>query len=284
MVRIISDSSTLYSIEEGKQKNVDIVPLSVTIAGQTYLENEEIDAEELVNLIKEGNIPSSSQPAVGRVIDLYNKYDKEEIINITMADGLSGTYNSACMAKKLCDNESHNHNIEVINSKTLCAPLKYIVDTATKLAEMGQSKNEIIDAVNSLIETSKSFLIPNDFDYLVRGGRLSSIAGKIAGVMKIFPIITLSEDCKSLVKFSVKRTLKKSIEKICSELKECGVDNSYKIFISHGLAEESAIMAENIVREHFSHVEIEIYKLSPVLITQGGPGCLAVQTIKKYNK
>ena len=282
MVRIISDSSTLYSIEEGKKKNIDILPLSVTIDGQTYLEYEEINGEEFIKHINEGHVPSSSQPAVGTVIEVYDKYQNDEIINITIADGLSGTYNSACMAKNLCENNSDN--IEVINSKTLCASLRYIVETAAQLADMGKSKNEIINEINSIIDTSKSFLIPNDFDYLVRGGRLSSIAGKIAGVMKLFPIITLSEDCKSLVKFSVKRTLKKSIEKICCELKESGVDNTYKIFISHGLSEESAIMAEKVVREHFSDIEIEIFELSPVLMTQGGPGGLAIQSIKKYNK
>lgn len=280
MVRIVSDSSTLYSIEEGRKKNIDIAPLSVTIDGRTYVENEEINTEKFIDIINEGHIPSSSQPAVGTVIDLYNKYPDDEIINITMADGLSGTYNSACMAKNLCDN---SEKIEVINSKTLCAPQRYLVDTAAKLAEMGKSKDEIVNTINSLMETSKSFLIPNDFDYLVRGGRLSSIAGKIAGVMKLFPIITLSDDSKSLVKLSVKRTLKKSIEKICSELQESGVDGNYKIFIIHGEAEDLAMAAKEIVCEKFPDAEIEIFKIGPALVTHGGPRCLGIQTIKIHN-
>ena len=74
MVRIISDSSTLYSIEEGRKNGIDIVPLSVTIDGNTYKENEEIDSEKFVQIIKKGNLPVSSQPAVGEVIELYNKY------------------------------------------------------------------------------------------------------------------------------------------------------------------------------------------------------------------
>lgn len=279
MIRIISDSSTLYSIEEGRKNNIDIVPLAVTINGNTYLENEEISSDEFIKMIKKGGIPVSSQPAVGDVIDLYNKYPDDEIINITMADGLSGTYSSACMAKNLCEN---NDRIEVVNSKTLCVPQRYIVDIAVKLAKEGKNKNEILEVIESLIKTSKSFLIPNDFEYLVRGGRLSSLAGKIAGAIKLVPVVTLGDDSKSLVKFTTKRTFKKSLEKICDSLIEDGVDSSYKIFISHGGIEDLAIMAKEIIYEKISNIEIETYKLGPVFITQGGPGCIAIQSIKKY--
>ena len=279
MIKIVTDSSTLYRVDEANKRNIDIAPLSVTIDGKTYLENEEINSEEFIEIINKGHVPVSSQPSVGNVIDIYNKYPEDEIINITIADGLSGTYSSACMAKNLCD---HSERIEVINSKTLCATQRYIVDTAVKLVQMGKSKTEIVDEVNKLIETSKSFLIPNDFDYLVRGGRLSSLAGKIAGVMKLFPIVTLAEDSKSLVKFSTKRTLKKAIEKICDELIENGVDSTYKIFISHGCAEELAQTAKNIINEKIPGVETETYKLGPAFITQGGPNCVAIQSIEKY--
>lgn len=279
MVRIISDSSTLYSIEEGRKNGIDIVPLSVTIDGNTYKENEEIDSEKFVEIIKKGNLPVSSQPAVGEVIELYNKYKDDEIINITMADGLSGTYGSACMAKNLSE---ESERIEVINSKTLCVPQRYLVDTAAQLSREGKSQKEIIDVIEKLITTSRSFLIPKDFDYLVRGGRLSSLAGKIAGAIKLVPVVTLSEDSRTLVKFTTKRTFKKALEKICDTLIEDGIDSSYKIFISHGENEEDAIAAKKIICEKISNIEIEIYKLGPVFITQGGPGCIAVQSIKKY--
>ena len=246
MVRIISDSSTLYSIEEGRKNGIDIVPLSVTIDGNTYKENEEIDSEKFVEIIKKGNLPVSSQPAVGEVIELYNKYKDDEIINITMADGLSGTYGSACMAKNLSE---ESERIEVINSKTLCVPQRYLVDTAAQLSREGKSQKEIIE---KLITTSRSFLIPKDFDYLVRGGRLSSLAGKIAGAIKLVPVVTLSEDSRTLVKFTTKRTFKKALEKICDTLIEDGIDSSYKIFISHGENEEDAIAAKKIICENIN--------------------------------
>ena len=280
MIRIVSDSSTLYSIEGAKKNNIDIAPLSVTINNVTYKEYEEIDTEEFIDIINEGHVPISSQPAIGEVVDIYNKYPNDEIINISMADGLSGTYSSACTAKDLAENPE---NIEVINSKTLCGPHRYIVDVAIKLVETDKSKEEILKEINDMIETSRSYLIPNDFDYLVRGGRLSSLVGRISSAIKLVPVVTLSEDRTRLVKFTTKRSFPKAIEKICGELISYGVDSNYKIYVSHACKEELADRAKNIILNNINNADIEIKKLGPVFTTQGGPGCIAIQVIRKHD-
>lgn len=279
MVRIVSDSSTLYSVEEASKNNLDISTLSVTIDGKTYKELEEINTEEFVEIINQGHIPTSSQPAIGDVVEIYNKYPNDEIINIAMTDGLSGTYNSACMAKEMVD---HKDSITVINSKTLCGPHRYMVDVAIKLAELGKTKSEIINVVESLIETVKSFLIPNDFKYLVRGGRLSSLAGNIGEIIKLVPVMTQSEDGKRIKKFTTKRTFQRAIDAICEHFKEIGINEKYKVFISHACNEVQALHAKDIINKHIQNLEIELKPLTPVFTTQGGPGCIAIQIIKKY--
>lgn len=279
MIRIVTDSLTLYSVSQGKTKGINIAPLSVTIDNRTYKEFEEIQSKEFVEIIKEGHLPMSSQPSIGDVLEIYNSYPDDEIINITMADGLSGTYNSACMAAQMLDNPER---VSVINSKTLCGPHRYIIDIVVKLVEMNKTRLEIVDIVNEMIENSKSFLIPNDFDYLVRGGRLSPLVGKVGKVMKLVPVMTLTEDCKKLTKFATKRTFSKGIEAICKSFIESGVDERYKIYITHGCAEELANNAKKIILDNIPNADVELFELSPVFITQGGPGCLAIQMIKKY--
>ncbi|WP_288221957.1 DegV family protein [uncultured Clostridium sp.] len=278
MIKIISDSSTLYSIKEGQANKVDISPLVVTINDRTYMEYEEICSEEFIDLINKGHVPKSSQPPIGQVIDLYSKYPEDEIINISMADGLSGTYSSACMAKNM---DSNPDRIEVINSRTLCGPQRYLVDLAVKLVDNGYSKDEIIKEIEKYIETSESFLIPHDFDFLVRGGRISSLVGKIGSAIKLVPVMALSDDSKSLTKFTAKRTFKKAIKKITEHLIENNIDSKYKIYVSHALNLELATEAKNIILEEMD-VEVEIKELGPAFITQGGPGCVAIQSIKKH--
>lgn len=279
MIRIVSDSSTLYSIAEGREKNIEILPLSITINNKTYREFEDINTEEFIDIIHKGYIPSSSQPAIGLVLDTYNKYPEDEIINICMADGLSGTYNSACIAKNM---DKNPERIEVINSKTLCGPHRYLVELAVKLVESGQTKENIVKIINESLENSESFLIPHDFDFLVRGGRISSLVGKIGSAIKLVPVMTLSEDKKSLVKFTTKRTFKKAVKKICESLLDKNINSDYKIYISHACQEDLALEAKNIILEHIEEADIDIKLLSPAFTTQGGPGCIAIQVIKKY--
>ena len=244
MIKIVADSSSLYSKNEGAEKGVIIAPLAVTINGNTYKEFEDIRTKEFIDIISEGHIPASSQPSIGEVLDIYDKYPDDEIINISMADGLSGTYNSACVAKGMAANPER---IEVINSKTLCGPHRYLVNLAIELVNQGKTKQEIVDEINKTLEDTQSFLIPHDFDFLVRGGRVSSIVGKIGSAIKLVPVMKLAENKQSLVKFTTKRTFKKAIAKIVEEMLECGVDSNCKIYISHACIESLAEEAKNII-------------------------------------
>ena len=280
MIRIISDSSSLYSEKKGQEKNITIASLTVHINGKNYREYEDIETEEFIKIINEGHMPTSSQPSIGHVVDIYNQYKEDEIINISMADGLSGTYNSACVARGMAENPERIH---VINSETLCGPQKYLVDLAVTLVEEGKECKEIVDEINKALKESKSYLIPHDFDYLVRGGRISSIVGKIGSAIKLVPVMTMSEDKKSLVKFTTKRTYKKAVQKIIEQMTEDGINSEHKLYIYHACNEDGAEEIKKIILSAIPDADIEVGLLGPAFTTQGGPGCISIQHIKKHD-
>lgn len=280
MIRIISDSSSLYSEKKGQEKNITIASLTVHINGKSYREYEDIETEEFINIINEGHMPTSSQPSIGHVVDMYNQYEEDEIINISMADGLSGTYNSACVARGMAENPERIH---VINSETLCGPQKYLVDLAAALVEEGKECKEIVDEINKALKESKSYLIPHDFDYLVRGGRISSIVGKIGSAIKLVPVMTMSDDKKSLVKFTTKRTYKKAVQKIIEQMTEDGISSEHKLYIYHACNEDGAEEIKKIILSTIPDADIEVGLLGPAFTTQGGPGCISIQHIKKHD-
>ena len=280
MIRIISDSSSLYSEKKGQEKNITIASLTVHINGKNYREYEDIETEEFINIINEGHIPTSSQPSIGHVVDMYNQYEEDEIINISMADGLSGTYNSACVARGMAENPERIH---VINSETLCGPQKYLVDLAAALVEEGKECKEIVDEINKALKESKSYLIPHDFDYLVRGGRISSIVGKIGSAIKLVPVMTMSDDKKSLVKFTTKRTYKKAVQKIIEQMTKDGINSEHKLYIYHACNEDGAEEIKKIILSAIPDADIEVGLLGPAFTTQGGPGCISIQHIKKHD-
>ncbi|MBQ4343790.1 MAG: DegV family protein [Erysipelotrichaceae bacterium] len=276
-MKLITDTSTLFTPEEGKQLGITVLPLSVTINGKTYVEYIDIQPDEFVKIVRDGHVPASSQPAVGEVLEVFESSD-EEMIVVSMADGLSGTYQSAVGAKNSVENSDHIH---VINSKTLCGPHRYMIKKAMKMKNEGASVQEILDEMMHLSESHLSFLIPSDFDFLSRGGRLTPIAAKIAGLIKIVPIMTQTSDGKRLEAAGVKRTMKKAVEECISQFKKFGVDKNYLITVSHADVKENAEKVLHQVHEAFPETEIELIDLSCAFITQGGPGCIAIQTIKK---
>ena len=266
MIHIISDSSTLYSIESAKKKGLSIVPLNITVDSQTYRDFEDITSTQLLTMIEEHKIPKTSQPSLGEKIDLYNELTKDgdEVIDIAMASGLSGTYQTAMIAKNSCDNPDLVH---VVDSQTLCGPHRLMVDTALEMIVQSRMQEE-------------SYLVPVDFQFLVRGGRIKGLAATLGGALKLIPILKKGDDGMGLDKFGVSRTYKKAVNMVVEDFKNNGFDLNYTFYISHAFNEELAMMFEKKINETFEGAKVVIYPLSPAFITQGGPGCVAVQAIK----
>ena len=278
MLHIVTDSSTMYSVKEAQAQGFDLAPLSVTINNKTYKEYEEIRTPEFVEIIRQGYLPVSSQPSIGDVLDMYQRQPEGDILNITMADGLSGTYSSACSAKTMMEDQDR---VVVWNSRTLCGPHRYMVLAAQKMAEEGKSREEVLARLEEYAASSYSFLMPKDFDYLKRGRRLAPMVADVGKLLHLVPVMTLTEDCKRLTSFTKKRSFGKAVDSITDFLVKKGVDSSHKIYVVHSEAPQLAAQAEERIRAKIANADIEILPLSPVFTTQGGPECVAIQTIKK---
>ena len=278
MVHIVSDTSTLYSTAQAREAGFHVSPLTVTIAGKTYREFDEISAEEFVAIIRQGHMPTSSQPAIGEVEALYEGFAGEEVLNISMASGLSGTYTSAVAAAQLC---SDPERIHVVNSRTLCGPHRCLVDRAVEMASAGKTLQEIIDALQPMIDSAKSYLIPADFDYLRRGGRLSPLVSHVGKAAGLTPVMTQTENGERITVASIRRGYSHAIKYLAKELGKAGIGKGWKVYISHADAMDKALLAKQLLSEALPDAEYQIFPLSPAFITQGGPGCVAVQYIQE---
>lgn len=279
MIHIVSDTSTLLSTKQGKEHNITITPLNVTIGNRSYHELDEIDTKGFLELLKNNDIPMSSQPSIGEKMEIYEELARDgDILDITMADGLSGTYASACNARQ---ESTYAQRITVFNSKTLCGPHRYLVLKAVQLASQGKSIDDIVSELQYSVDREKSFLIPCDFSFLKRGGRLTPLAATIGGMLKVVPVMTLTEDHTRLEKFTMKRTFGKALQAIAECYKEMDVDENYYMTVTHANVLNQAVKVKEYLQTCFPSTEIELFDLSPVFITQGGPGCIAVQVIHK---
>ena len=277
-MKIITDTGALLSPKEGEKIGVDVLPLNVIADKKSYKEYVDVTSQEFLDIVKEGHVPSSSQPSIGETMELFEKYPEEDILVINMADGLSGTYQSTVSAKESVE---HSENIHVINSMTLCGPQRYLVEKAVALREQGLDIHHIMKELHKSIACEKSFLIPQDFGFLKRGGRLTPLAATLGCMLKITPIMTTTKDAKRLEEYAMKKTFKSAVKEIMKAFQELGVNEDFKIYVTHAGVLKQAQDVVKQLQTVFENTVIEMYDLSPVFIAQGGPGCIAVQAIRK---
>ena len=277
MVQIVTDSSVLYTEEEAKAAGFDVIPLCVSV-GDIDGRDLQIDMEEFYGRIGKGEIPRSSQPPIGDVVEVYEKYQDADVLNICVADGLSGTYHGALSARDMVENRER---ITVFNSRTLCGPHRYMVEKAQKMKEEGKGIHEILEWLKSAAEKTESFLIPQDFGFLKRGGRLTPVAAALGSVLKLKPVMRLTEDGTRLDKFFVKRTMSAAVSGIMDHMKKKGIDGRYILYIVHAAAPKEAGAIREMIEAAFNGIEIQMMDLSPVFVAQGGPGCVSSQYIER---
>lgn len=277
-MKIIADTATLLSPEEGKRLGIHIIPVSVAIGDQSYKDYIEITSEDFLDLLAKGGIPTTSQPSIGDVLEVLEDLKGEDVILLTVADGLSGAYQNAMGARNCSENPE---SIHVINSKTLAGPLRYLAKKAVTLSNMGLDTETVLDCLYESVNHSISFVIPEDFDFLKHSGRLTPAAAKIGNILRLLPVLTQTEDRTRIMPIAIKRSWKSATNAIIEKLKTMNIDENYLISVCHAGTYEKAETVLAQIKESFPTIEMEILELSPALITHGGPGCIVVQAIKK---
>ena len=276
-MKIVADTATLFSPEQGKELGLNVIPVCVAIDGETYRDYVDISTEELLAKVAAGGVPSSSQPAVGDMLEVLEA-DEEETLVLTVGDGLSGAYRTALAACNCVENGARVH---VVNSGTLAGPLRYMAKKALAMREQGMDMERIKAELARCVESSMSFVVPEDFDFLRRSGRLTAITARIGGALKLLPVLTQTEDRARITPVTIKRSWKSAVEVILQRLQAAGVDEKYLISICHGCAAQRAAEVLEQVKQKLHDVETELLELSPALITHGGPGCIVIQAVLK---
>ena len=272
-MKIITDTGSLMSQAQALELDIQLLPLQVAILGKNYRDYFELKSADFVEMVKKA-IPNSSQPAIGDVMEVYER--TKNALHITMTKGLSATYDSALGIL----NSMYTEGITLFNSKTLAGTQKYLVELAASLSK-DKTVEEIVERMNKCLSSCQSFLMPTDFDYLKRGGRITTLAATLGGFLKLKPIVMHVEGSERLEKFGSGRTWTNAIDQIIDRMIENGVSYTHKIYISHAFNLEVAELAFKRIKERIQNIEVDILELSPVMITQGGPGCVAIQYILK---
>ena len=276
-MKVIADTATLIPPSEGYAHGLTVLPVSVAIQNRTYRDYAEISSADFLEKIRQGGIPTSSQPAIGEILDAMED-SEEEMLILTVGDGLSGGYQTALGARNLAADPDRIH---VLDSKTLAGPLRYLAKKAVALKEQEMTMEQIKEHLRGCIESSVSFVIPENFEFLKRSGRLAPFAAKVGSTLKLLPVLTQTRDRKRIVPIGIKRSWKAAVDMVLQQLQTMNVGADYLISVCHAGVPHRAEQVLQQIKERFSSSDTEILELSPALTTHGGPGCIVIQAICK---
>ena len=234
-IKIITDSTLDLPLDLIKEKDIEVLPLLINFGEESYLDGVEINTREMLDRIaKENILPTTAQVTPNRFEEVFKKYIDEgyKIVTLVLSSEMSGTYQSACIAKNMLDTD----DIIVIDSRNVTSGLGVLVLKACEFRDNGDNIFEIEEKIKSIIPKVKSSLSFESLENLVRGGRLSKAAGAIGSVLGLRLILEV-KDGQMAVKDKV-RGSKKALKKVISDFESANVDFDSPIVIDEILNEE----------------------------------------------
>ena len=234
-IKIITDSTLDLPAELIREKDIEVLPLLINFGEESYLDGIEITTKEMIDKIDAtGVLPTTAQVTPNRFEESFKKYLDEgyKIVALTLSLDMSGTYQSACIAKDMLESD----DIVVIDSRNVTSGLGLLVLKACQFRDKGLGIKEIEEEILKAIPKVKSSLNFESLENLVRGGRLSKTAGTIGSVLGLRLILEV-KDGKMSVKDKV-RGSKKALKKLISDFESVDVDFDSPIVLLELLNED----------------------------------------------
>ena len=248
-IAIVTDSTSDLSVRLVEKTDITIVPLSVIFEGNKYIDDgESILLNDFYRRLKKSDAMSlSTQPSPGDFTKVYIELLKEyqSIISIHISSKLSGTFNSAVLARR----QLKEATIEVIDSEMVHMSCEFLAIEVSRMASEGMELKEIVARVEKFKQNIDSFYCPRTLDNLIKGGRMSKIKGTFAKMLEVKPILTLREGEISLYKKV--RKWDQAKDAIADAIKE-KADGSNNITLSIGDVDaegEADAISERLARE-----------------------------------
>nr|WP_145158321.1 DegV family protein [Paenibacillus terrae] len=275
---IVTDSTADIPEDIAKQHDIHVVPLRLMFGEDTFEDGVDISAEVFYKrLVQSEQLPTTSQASPADYMQVYqeimNEYPGSPIISIHISSGLSGTYQSATIAKSMLEGDP---DITIVDSKSASYGFGLLVVHAARLAAEGRTVEEIVRSVEEVRRQRKLYFLVDTLEYLQKGGRIGKAAAMIGNLLNIKPILSIDEEGIIYAVEKV-RGRKKALARILERFREDlgGVQN-INVAVGHTADPASAEPVLEDLSRGFRLQEVVLTNIGPVVGTHVGPGTLAV--------
>lgn len=275
-IKIITDSTSDIEMSQQETLKIDILPLTVHFGDEEFRDGIDITKTEFYSRLREStDSPTTSQVTPKSFEHLFKQYTSEghDIIVITIASELSGTLQSANIAKSSID----GGNIHLVDSGTTTMGLAWLVYQAIEMRDEGLDASEITARLEKLKEKIVIYAMIENLEYLKKGGRLSAMSATIGTLLKLKPIIQVKKGVVSVVQKT--RGNAKAYKWMLDKASEDQIDPSKPVFYGHSDALKKLDAFVVSAKERFGAPVNESFEIGITVGTHGGPGCIGIAFI-----
>ncbi|MDO5517018.1 MAG: DegV family protein [Clostridium sp.] len=275
-IKIITDSTADLPQELYDKYDVEVLPVLINFGEESYLDRVDINAEMLLKKMEqEKDLPTTGQIIPNRFIECFNKYLEQgyKIITILMSSVMSGTYQSACIAKNTIESD----DIFIVDSQNIAPALGILVLKAGRLLEKGYTAEQIVSELEEdkyKVETRMCF---ESLDNLIKGGRISKTAGVVGTVLGVKLVLNIKDGIMS-VKDKVRGT-KKAFKKIIADFESSELDPEVPVLLVY--ASDIEIKKDFVEYLESNNVNYVECPLGSTVCVHSGPDCCGLVFLKK---
>ncbi len=279
MIQIITDSAADFTPAEAKEKGIEIIPLKIIFGEQVFYQEQDEGFHQFYSLLASAKqLPSTSQATPHEYEALFEQARDAGggAVVITLSGKLSGTVQSAHMAKKICG----YHNIHIVDSKQAVIGQRLLVEYAVRLREQGKSADDIAAAVEDAAGRVRLWGMVDTLDYLLKGGRLSRGAAMVGSMLNIKPIIEIRDG--GLVMADKARGFQGSAQSIFRMMGDVpAVDPAAPVYFGYSHVQDSCLKFRELAMARYHFSDCPIYPVGGIVGTHIGPGAMIIAYLQQ---
>ncbi len=279
---IVADSTADIPKTMVEEYGIHIVPMRLSFDEESFVEGVDITVEEFYDkLTKSKELPTTTQTSPSQYVEVYQnlmqQYPGAPIISIHISSGMSGTYQSAMLAKSMLEEEA-GEGVDITVIDSLCATYGFGLQVvlAARMAKQGISPAEIKAEVERVGKERRLYFLVDVLDYLQKGGRIRKSAAIVGSLLNIKPILSVDQE-GIIYPVDKVRGQKKAVSKVIELfLKDMGDRKDINIAVCDAVNPEGAEEIIRLMSEHFTLHEVVRTSIGAVVGTHVGPGTVAV--------
>lgn len=271
---VITDSTATLPIDLKQDKAIFSLDIPVIIDDETYFEGRNLSIDDFYQKMADSqNLPKTSQPSLSELDNLLGLLSSKgytHVIGLFLAGGISGFWQNI----QFLAEEHPEIEMAFPDSKITSAPLGSMVKNVLDWSRQGMTFQAILNKLQEQIDRTTAFIMVDDLNHLVKGGRLSNGSALLGNLLSIKPILRFDEEGKIVVYEKV-RTEKKAMKRLVEILNDLIADGQYNVSIIHSKAQDKADYLKRLLQDSGYQYDIEEVHFGPVIATHLGEGAIA---------